>query len=95
MARGVQVRSVVDRQALLADQLPGDVYTDCSVSIMHNKVVIVDNESVGFGSFNFSHAAEHRNAENHVWFHDVSLAAQFVAEFEQLIAASVRGTACR
>ena len=95
VAQGVKVRSVVDRTSRLADQLPGDVWTDCSVSIMHNKVVIVDGESVGLGSFNFSNTAEHHNAENHVWIHDASLAARFTAEFEQLVAASIRGTACR
>jgi phosphatidylserine/phosphatidylglycerophosphate/cardiolipin synthase-like enzyme len=46
---------------------------DSDVSIAHNKVVIIDNQIVITGSFNFTYAAEHNNAEN--------LAAEYLANF--------------
>jgi phosphatidylserine/phosphatidylglycerophosphate/cardiolipin synthase-like enzyme len=40
------------------------VYIDDSHSSAHNKVIIIDRETVITGSFNFTYAAEHKNAEN-------------------------------
>ncbi len=93
-ARGVVVRSVVDRQSALAKLLPGEVWTDCAVSIHHSKVVIVDGESVGTGSFNFSRRAEERNVENHIWLRDTAIAADYEADFARQIMASTKGVGC-
>jgi phosphatidylserine/phosphatidylglycerophosphate/cardiolipin synthase-like enzyme len=40
------------------------VYLDGSHTIAHNKVIIIDRETVITGSFNFTNAAETKNAEN-------------------------------
>jgi phosphatidylserine/phosphatidylglycerophosphate/cardiolipin synthase-like enzyme len=40
------------------------VYLDGSHVIAHNKVIIIDRETVITGSFNFTNAAETKNAEN-------------------------------
>jgi phosphatidylserine/phosphatidylglycerophosphate/cardiolipin synthase-like enzyme len=37
---------------------------DYRYAIMHDKFVVVDGETVEQGSFNFTSAAENRNAEN-------------------------------
>lgn len=40
------------------------VYIDDKHSCAHNKVIIIDRETVITGSFNFTYAAENKNAEN-------------------------------
>ena len=40
------------------------VYVDSQEPIQHNKVMIIDGETVITGSFNFTRAAEEKNAEN-------------------------------
>lgn len=40
------------------------VYVDGKEAIQHNKVMIIDSEIVITGSFNFTKAAEEKNAEN-------------------------------
>ncbi len=40
------------------------VFIDSEHAIAHNKVMVIDRETIITGSFNFSKAAEERNAEN-------------------------------
>ena len=40
------------------------MHIDAEHAIAHNKVILVDADTVITGSFNFSRAAEERNAEN-------------------------------
>ena len=40
------------------------VYIDGNHTIAHNKVIVIDRETVITGSFNFTNAAETKNAEN-------------------------------
>jgi phosphatidylserine/phosphatidylglycerophosphate/cardiolipin synthase-like enzyme len=37
---------------------------DYKYAIMHNKFIIIDGRNVELGSFNYTSAAEHKNAEN-------------------------------
>jgi phosphatidylserine/phosphatidylglycerophosphate/cardiolipin synthase-like enzyme len=75
--RGVDVQMITDRQqmetgatslvAWLAEQgMP--VWVDADHAAAHNKVMVIDNATpeaaVITGSFNFTHAAQYRNAEN-------------------------------
>ncbi|MBF8246924.1 MAG: hypothetical protein ISN64_02955 [Rickettsia sp.] len=46
--------------------------------LAHNKVIIIDKEKVITGSFNFSHAADTRNAENLVIINDKKIAEAFL-----------------
>jgi len=39
-------------------------YIDSQHAIAHNKIMIIDKETVITGSFNFTKAAEEKNAEN-------------------------------
>jgi phosphatidylserine/phosphatidylglycerophosphate/cardiolipin synthase-like enzyme len=51
---------------------------------MHHKVIILDNETVILGSFNFSRSADEKNDENVLVIHDKDVAAQFRAEFKRI-----------
>ncbi len=53
---------------------------DAAHAIAHNKVVIIDNETVITGSFNFTKAAEESNAENLLVVRDKELASRLRAE---------------
>jgi phosphatidylserine/phosphatidylglycerophosphate/cardiolipin synthase-like enzyme len=50
------------------------VKIDAQHAIAHNKVMIIDGETVITGSFNFTKAAEENNAENPLIIHDKKLA---------------------
>lgn len=58
------------------------VRTDGNPRIMHHKVIIIDRETVIFGSFNFSDSANRRNDENITIVHDPIFTSFFVEEFE-------------
>ena len=58
------------------------VRQDGNPRIMHHKVIIVDGESVIFGSYNFSASANDSNDENVLIVHDPEFASFFVEEFE-------------
>jgi phosphatidylserine/phosphatidylglycerophosphate/cardiolipin synthase-like enzyme len=53
---------------------------------MHHKVLIIDEQVVVFGSYNFSFFAESRNDENLLIAYDPQIAAQYLAEFEKVFA---------
>ena len=57
-------------------------FIDAAHAIAHNKVIIVDEETVLTGSFNFTKAAEERNAENLLVIHDKGLAAKYRENWE-------------
>jgi phosphatidylserine/phosphatidylglycerophosphate/cardiolipin synthase-like enzyme len=61
-----------------------DVRVDGNPYRLHHKVFIIDDETVVFGSFNFSASAVNNNDENMVVITDRDLAAQFVAEYQRL-----------
>ena len=58
------------------------VRTDGNAHIMHHKVIIIDRETVIFGSFNFSDSANRRNDENIIIVHDPTFAGYFIEEFD-------------
>lgn len=70
--RGVDVFIVLDKSnktdkysvADLLDHFGISTYIDDKHAIAHNKIMIVDKETVITGSYNFTSAAEHKNAEN-------------------------------
>ena len=61
-----------------------DVRLDGNPRLMHNKVIIIDHQVVITGSYNFSNNAEHNNDENTLIIHNQDIAAQFLAEFQQI-----------
>lgn len=67
------------RGSMLNNMLDSDasVYFDESHAIAHNKVMIIDEEKVITGSFNFTAAAENKNAENSLILTCPGLAAEY------------------
>jgi phosphatidylserine/phosphatidylglycerophosphate/cardiolipin synthase-like enzyme len=61
-----------------------DVVQDGNPYLLHHKIMILDEQTVVLGSFNFSHNADRSNDENLLIIHNTELAAQFLAEFERL-----------
>lgn len=58
-----------------------DVLLDGNPYIMHHKVIIIDDETVILGSYNFSRSAETDNDENVLIIHDREVTGAFVDEF--------------
>lgn len=54
---------------------------DSNIRIAHNKVLIIDGEWVVMGSYNFTYAAEHRNAENVLMIRSDELARSYEQNF--------------
>lgn len=62
------------------------VYTDGNPWVMHHKVIIIDDRWVIAGSFNFSQNADKDNDENLLIVDDPTMAKQFTAEFDRVLA---------
>jgi len=84
--RGVDVRVILDKSQrterysgatfLAAGGIP--TFIDAAHKIAHNKVMVIDDQEVITGSFNFTKAAETGNAENVLLiFHAPELAARY------------------
>jgi len=58
------------------------VLIDYRPAIAHNKVIVVDRHIVVTGSYNFTVAAEHRNAENVTVVDSPDVASRFLANWE-------------
>ena len=58
------------------------VWIDSKPAIAHNKVMIIDEKEVITGSFNFTDAAQKRNAENVVFITDIKLAEEFIENWQ-------------
>jgi phosphatidylserine/phosphatidylglycerophosphate/cardiolipin synthase-like enzyme len=69
--------------------------------LMHDKVMIIDGDTVITGSFNYTYRAEHSNVENLLVIHDPALAAQYARHWrsraamatESIVSSDARGTA--
>jgi phosphatidylserine/phosphatidylglycerophosphate/cardiolipin synthase-like enzyme len=88
--RGVQVQVILDKsqrteQYSSADFLANQgvpTMIDANHAIAHNKIMIIDGETVLTGSFNFTKAAQEKNAENLLIIRDPALAAQYMQNWE-------------
>lgn len=88
--RGVDVQVILDKSQrgekyssadfVAHAQIP--TFIDAKHSIAHNKVMIIDWETVITGSFNFTKAAEDHNAENLLVIHDPNLAGQYAENWK-------------
>jgi len=91
---GIDVRVVVDKSnatarytaaTFLANQgVP--VRVDYRYAIMHDEFVVLDGETLETGSFNFTAAAEKKNAEKLIVLHDPAVAQRYVQEWDRLLA---------
>jgi phosphatidylserine/phosphatidylglycerophosphate/cardiolipin synthase-like enzyme len=70
--RGVAIQIILDKSQRSSKYSSADfmsnlgilTFIDSNHSIAHNKVMLIDNQTVITGSFNFTKAAEEGNAEN-------------------------------
>jgi len=87
--RGVHVEVILDRSHKTAAYSSADflqhagipVMIDCEHAIAHNKIMIIDGQTVITGSFNFTKQAEQSNAENLLVIRDKILADQYAANW--------------
>ena len=95
--RHLDVRVILDRsyQSTTGKVEPELVTSNIAVmidpkhAIAHNKVIIVDAQTVVTGSFNFTNQAELMNAENLLIIHDARIAAKYTANWQAHAAHSV------
>jgi len=89
--RGVKVQVILDSSqksdrytvATFLKNAGIPVFIDRKHAIAHNKVMIVDENTVITGSFNFTKAAEERNAENLLVIRDVGVAGEYLLNWER------------
>jgi TonB family protein len=89
--RGVKVQVILDKSQrtdkyssatfFLNQGIP--VRVDDKHAIAHNKVMVIDGETVITGSFNFTKAAEEKNAENLLVIHDKKLAERYIKNWQE------------
>lgn len=91
--RGIKVLIVLDHsqktqkppQKIISSLLAANiaVQLDHSVKIAHNKILIIDDNQIITGSYNWSHAAEFDNAENLVFIKSITIAKKYKEYFEE------------
>ncbi len=94
--RGVDVIAVLDKSNKTANYSSADflvhegvfTFIDSSHAIAHNKIIVIDGETVITGSFNFTKAAQESNAENLLVLRDRALAVKYEANFQKHLAHS-------
>jgi phosphatidylserine/phosphatidylglycerophosphate/cardiolipin synthase-like enzyme len=94
--RGVRVRVLLDKKhiggvysAALARLGDLPVWRDAQHKEAHNKVILIDGQTIITGSFNFTDPAEDTNAENLLILHDKpNLYAAYQSDFESHLAHS-------
>jgi len=88
--RGVKVTVILDKSNASAKYSAADFTTNMGIptfiddrhAIAHNKIMIIDQATVITGSFNFTKAAEERNAENLLIIRDRGIAGLYLDNWE-------------
>jgi phosphatidylserine/phosphatidylglycerophosphate/cardiolipin synthase-like enzyme len=92
-ANGVQVSGVMEAEQVSSNigtefdafvQAGLDVRQDGNPGLMHHKVLIIDEQIVVFGSYNFTNSAETRNDENLIVVYSPEIALRFLEEFRRV-----------
>jgi phosphatidylserine/phosphatidylglycerophosphate/cardiolipin synthase-like enzyme len=89
--RGIEIQAILDKSqrsekytsaAFLANSgIP--TFIDSRHAIAHNKIMIIDKGTVITGSFNFTRAAEEKNAENLLIIKSKELAAIYIENWNR------------
>ena len=98
--RGIDVKLLLDKSLIIdADKYYSPIpyfqnrniwmKIDYIPSIAHNKVIIIDNNTVITGSFNFTRSAQKYNAENVLIIHDYKLAQKYTDNWYKRAAQSI------
>lgn len=88
--RGLKVQVIADRgqinarfsQVFPLKEAGISVWIDGVQGLQHNKIIIIDDSKLICGSYNFSNAAENRNAENLLVISDPKLAKQYLENWQ-------------
>jgi len=88
--RGVQVEVILDKGQRTEKYSSADfvsragipTFIDAKHPIAHNKVMVIDGATILTGSFNFTKAAEEKNAENLVVIRSGELAVQYLQNWK-------------
>ena len=96
--RGVHTEVILDKSNVSVKYSAGDfithmgipTYVDSRHAIAHNKIMIIDKEVVITGSFNFTKAAEEKNAENLLVLRSKEIAGAYVENWQKHKAHSER-----
>jgi phosphatidylserine/phosphatidylglycerophosphate/cardiolipin synthase-like enzyme len=88
--RGVKVQVILDKSQRTEKYSSADFMAnqgvptriDAAHAIAHNKVMVIDGETVITGSFNFTRSAEERNAENLLVIKDKALAGKYITNWK-------------
>ena len=89
--RGVKVQTILDKSqrsekytsATFLKNAGIPTFIDAKHAIAHNKIMIIDRETVVTGSFNFTKAAEEKNAENLLIIKDKAMAKVYIENWEK------------
>jgi len=89
--KGVKIQAILDKSQRAEKYTSATFLTNTGIptfiddkhAIAHNKIMIIDRETVITGSFNFTKAAEEKNAENVVIIKDKSLAKVYLENWEK------------
>lgn len=89
--KGVQVVAVLDKSNKTAKYSSATflfnsgipIFIDSAHAIAHNKIIIIDRETVITGSFNFTKSAEEKNAENILILKSKDLAKEYLKYWEK------------
>lgn len=79
-----QVNSNVGTEFDPFSQMGLSVYRDGNDGQMHHKVMVIDENIVIFGSYNFTNSAEMRNDETLLIIYNEEIAMEFIAEFQKV-----------
>lgn len=89
--RGVSINVLLDKSQRTEKYSSADFLVNSGIptkidarhAIAHNKIMVIDGETVLTGSFNFTTAAEERNAENLLIIKDKNLAARYAENWKE------------
>jgi phosphatidylserine/phosphatidylglycerophosphate/cardiolipin synthase-like enzyme len=89
--RGVKVQAILDKSQKTEKYSEADflhnsgvpTLIDAKHAIAHNKIMVIDGQTILTGSFNFTKAAESNNAENLLVIQDSALAAKYLANWKE------------
>lgn len=89
--RGVDVQVILDKSQrsqkyssyTFFKNLNIPVFIDAKHAIAHNKIIIIDRQTVITGSYNFTKAAEEKNAENLLIIRSQEFARTYIKNWQQ------------
>lgn len=88
--KGIRVEGVIESRGAKTGALPHlfcagvPVKTDGNPYILHHKVIIIDENTVITGSFNFTVAADTANDDNVLVIHSPAVAALYLQEYKRI-----------